>query len=288
MTEPTPIKRWVYFLLGMLAAGVIIAPIYQHYEGDRLKSLCISNLKRIGIAELQYTRDYDEMWPPAKRWSTALLPYVEGSVYNDTDRSAKGFGSFGCPAAKGTLYAMNAHTAGSSYSDMENIAALPDHFESTTRLDNYVDLGESVPKPSRHGTGTAVQFVDGHVRLVKTVDCSFIPEPSVHVGSARYPLRTLPDFNAPLEANMQAVFAKELVKLPGSCAADYSNEEITIHPKWNLIMTKTESRAAMRAIYPVWNRYRKAAKRDSDKRYWVTVKWDYTGQTTERVDISKL
>ncbi|HEY3331239.1 MAG TPA: hypothetical protein VGK19_14515 [Capsulimonadaceae bacterium] len=289
MTEPKPHRRWGYFLLGMLAAGVIITPIYQRYENGRLKSVCLSNLRQLGISELQYVRDYDECWPPAAQSSDALAPYMTHGPYYDPGKpTAKGLDVFGCPAAKGTRYAMNAHIAGGCLGDLPDSTFPPDRFESTTRLDNYVDLGESAPQQSRHGEGTAVVFVDGHVRLVKTVDCSFIIDPAIHLGGARYPIRTLPSVKAPLPANMQAVFAKNIIKLPENCAVTYSNEIIDLFPKWTRRLSHEDARKAMKAIYPTWKFYRKAAKVKSDGGYWVVVRWDDSGRKTDRFDISRL
>ncbi|HEY3331238.1 MAG TPA: hypothetical protein VGK19_14510 [Capsulimonadaceae bacterium] len=264
-------------------------PIYQHYESGRLKSVCISNLKQIGLAELQYVRDYDEFWPPAAQCNDALAPYLAlGPNYGPGAPKARGLDILGCPAAKRTRYAMNAHIAGACLGDLPDGTLPPDHFESTTELDNYVDLGESAPKIPRHGEGTAVQYVDGHVRLVKTVDCSFILRPTIHVGNARYLLSTLPTAKAPIEANMQAVFEKKLIKLPETCRFYYYDENMKLFPMWNRTLSQADARKAMKAIYPIWKHYRKVAKMKSDGPYWVEVQWDNSGNKSTRYDISKL
>ncbi len=57
---------------------------------------CQSNLKQLGIAVMQYTQDYDERMPPARKWQDVTPPYVQNrAIYR-------------CPSlSKGNGYAFN-------------------------------------------------------------------------------------------------------------------------------------------------------------------------------------
>src|SRR5688572_24707891 len=38
-------------------------------------STCVSNMKQLNTAMFMYLQDYDQRYPPAKRWSTAIRKY---------------------------------------------------------------------------------------------------------------------------------------------------------------------------------------------------------------------
>ena len=87
-------------IIAILAA--ILFPVFAQARDKARQSACVSNLKQIGMASLQYAQDYDECYPLARwdhggagvrmNWVQASMPYMKNlDVYlcpNDTtDRS---------------------------------------------------------------------------------------------------------------------------------------------------------------------------------------------------------
>ncbi len=89
----------VIAIIAILAA--ILFPVFAKAREKARSSSCLSNLKQIGLALMQYSQDYDEMMPQAyyylndnnssggyMQWSGAVQPYV------------KNWGIFVCPSDK--------------------------------------------------------------------------------------------------------------------------------------------------------------------------------------------
>ena len=173
---------------------------------------------------------------------------------------------------------MNAHIAGQSYNDVKDQLTMPSHFESTTRLRNYTDLGQSAPSPPRHGLGNGVLFQDGHVKFLKTVDCSFAPVPLVWVGDTKYPLSTLPNAKAPYDANMQAlVWPYRMYQNPDWEISWWNNEMSVYFNRSNVASIKVIKRT-LRSLYPKWKQIRQWARVKPTLPYRASVRLDYTGK----------
>ncbi|RYZ84360.1 MAG: DUF1559 domain-containing protein [Proteobacteria bacterium] len=56
----------VIAIIAILAA--ILFPVFARARENARRASCMSNLKQIGLGVMQYTQDYDEIYP-AKRWS---------------------------------------------------------------------------------------------------------------------------------------------------------------------------------------------------------------------------
>lgn len=75
----------VLAIIGMLAA--VLFPIFAAQRENARRTSCQSNLKKIGLALLQYCRDYDERLPrpayerPHLVWQQVLQPYVESASF---------------------------------------------------------------------------------------------------------------------------------------------------------------------------------------------------------------
>ncbi len=76
----------VIAIIALLAA--ILFPVFGRVREGARKSSCQSNLKQIGIADLQYQQDYDEMSIPGRlggpgtlafSWTTLVMPYLKNS-----------------------------------------------------------------------------------------------------------------------------------------------------------------------------------------------------------------
>jgi len=169
--------------LGLL--GLWGIPYFERARGNAISSSCQSNLKQVGLAVLQYVRDYDEKFPPPRRWRLVLQPYVlgyKGRIEN--------LDILDCPL-QNTGYSYNFYMAKAQYGLLDGVAQkTPMVFDSSDlstqkyqlktgpRADfrdivwtyrdfpeQKPDYGGSYPKDFRHVRGNNVLFVDGHVAL---------------------------------------------------------------------------------------------------------------------------
>jgi len=79
----------VIAIIALLAA--ILFPVFARARENARRTSCQSNLKQIGIGITQYTQDYDEIFPPARRltglpspddwvpWHALIQPYVKST-----------------------------------------------------------------------------------------------------------------------------------------------------------------------------------------------------------------
>lgn len=73
--HPSETKKLGFTLIELLVVIAIIAilaailfPVFARARENARRASCLSNLKQIGLGVLQYTQDYDEIYP-MKRWS---------------------------------------------------------------------------------------------------------------------------------------------------------------------------------------------------------------------------
>jgi prepilin-type N-terminal cleavage/methylation domain-containing protein/prepilin-type processing-associated H-X9-DG protein len=91
----------VIAIIAILAA--ILFPVFAQARAKARSTACLSNLKQIGLAIMQYGQDYDEMYPPTDYdvgsvrvvWQNLVEPYVKAGV-SGTD-TAQVRGVFVCP-----------------------------------------------------------------------------------------------------------------------------------------------------------------------------------------------
>lgn len=109
----------VIAIIAILAA--ILFPVFAQARAKARQVSCLSNLKQIGLATMQYTQDYDEVYPPAYNaggiWSSLIDSYVKMVGNQDGFRGGGAF--LHCPednltdADFGNLsYGVNATIAG--------------------------------------------------------------------------------------------------------------------------------------------------------------------------------
>ena len=95
-----------HIALGIMLCGFGVA-LYLVAQ-PRLRAVqtksCQINLKQIGLAMLQYNRDYDEKYPLAANWADSLKPYAIGSRKPNSDEAFEKM--FHCPTS-GSFYAYN-------------------------------------------------------------------------------------------------------------------------------------------------------------------------------------
>ena len=67
----------VIAIIAILAA--ILFPVFARARENARRSSCQSNLKQIGLGQIQYRQDYDEKFPTsaAGKWGQILQPYIK-------------------------------------------------------------------------------------------------------------------------------------------------------------------------------------------------------------------
>jgi prepilin-type processing-associated H-X9-DG protein len=165
--------------------GLWAFPQFERARNNAISSSCQSNLKQIGLSIMQYVRDYDESYPPPRRWRLVLQPYIWGH---------KGqlirLDILDCPIET-TGYSYNFYLANAKYGTLQHVAAkTPLVFDSTDLSSQHYqlktgpredfrniswtyrdfpqqkpDYGGSYPKDFHHLRGNNVLFADGHVAL---------------------------------------------------------------------------------------------------------------------------
>jgi len=90
----------VIAIIAILAA--ILFPVFAKVREKARQTQCISNEKQIALAVLQYTQDYDEMYPQSvasdgyHQWYDMVQPYIKnGELYQGTAYGRGGV--FHCP-----------------------------------------------------------------------------------------------------------------------------------------------------------------------------------------------
>src|SRR5687767_14216343 len=110
-----------------LAVGgvVAISDGWAMAQGDAKQAsetTCRTNLRQLATGMMMYVQDYDEVFPPAGKWSTVLQPYT------------KNRGLLKCPAdTSAHSYAMNSNLSGASMAGVKKPAETVLLFESNLR-----------------------------------------------------------------------------------------------------------------------------------------------------------
>jgi prepilin-type N-terminal cleavage/methylation domain-containing protein/prepilin-type processing-associated H-X9-DG protein len=84
-----PARRSAFTLIELLVVIAIIAilaailfPVFARARENARRTSCVSNLKQMGLAAMQYTQDYDEGLPVALFAITAPYTYPDGKEWN--------------------------------------------------------------------------------------------------------------------------------------------------------------------------------------------------------------
>jgi hypothetical protein len=162
--------EWLAFFSIMGIFVVILFP-FPHNHGGREKArqiACMSNLKQQSAAFLMYAEDNDAKFPPAEKWTEAILPYVLKKQSSEMER----FAIFRCPNGQAKKngsfnYAMQDSLSGVSQQEIaapENASLL---FETSATQKNAHNNGNSfaTPHSRQEKKFGGVAFTDGHVKM---------------------------------------------------------------------------------------------------------------------------
>ena len=126
------------------------------YLGASTLSSCQSNEKQIMLGVIQYTQDYDERYPPARKWIDVLQPYTRSEQL------------FQCPAlsGKGNGYAFNSKLSQASLANVMSSATTINIYETSNLGRNvYAPFNGRAYRHRRDGKdGMNIAFADGHVQ----------------------------------------------------------------------------------------------------------------------------
>jgi len=130
----------------LYAMHIAMAPVFEAAKEKAEQASCVSNMKQLSLALMQYSSDHDFVFPPeGADWENVIEPYVRSRAIYE------------CPSAPGRSgYQLNAALRGRSDDEMTRPAELVAFFET--------DDGETVAY--RHNDGANYAFGDGHVKWV--------------------------------------------------------------------------------------------------------------------------
>ena len=142
--------------LGALIAGGAWYGLTEA-KGQAQQFQCLSNLKQLCIATINYSADQKGQLPPADTWPEVLK---EGGYISDA-------GILTCPgkANAGRTYAMNAKLGGMRIEQVHNQNQTVLFFECSPGAPPAGDRADLPPEPP-HAGGWPIGFCDGHVEIV--------------------------------------------------------------------------------------------------------------------------
>lgn len=122
-------------------------------------TVCINNLKQIGLASVMYAGDNDERFQPAAHWSSVLKKYAKNDAI------------FACPVVRkenkdGFGYAFNASLSMKEVSE-KLAATTPLVYDSTSVAAESSDPLTSLPNPGRHNGSNIIAYADSHAKGIK-------------------------------------------------------------------------------------------------------------------------
>ena len=155
--------------LVLVAAAVLFPVNIGNTKQSAKRSMCLHNLKRIGLAIGLYEERSDGRLPLAASWMDALVLLREDWTPSSKDTNVLA----SCPElwkdgkSAGFGYAMNRFLIGSPKSDWQNPETIHLVYDSTAIENNASEYLPSFPLPGRHGGTNEIVYLDGHVKAKK-------------------------------------------------------------------------------------------------------------------------
>jgi prepilin-type N-terminal cleavage/methylation domain-containing protein/prepilin-type processing-associated H-X9-DG protein len=113
----------VIAIIAILAA--ILFPVFAKAREKARQSSCLSNVKQLTLAILQYTQDYDEGFPNIYQWNSASGPFW--GIIQSTDPYIKNTQVHDCPSAshRSTLTSLGSRSYAYHISLFPSVSAAP-------------------------------------------------------------------------------------------------------------------------------------------------------------------
>jgi prepilin-type N-terminal cleavage/methylation domain-containing protein/prepilin-type processing-associated H-X9-DG protein len=199
-------KKRAFTLIELLVVIAIIAilasilfPVFARARENARRASCMSNLKQIGLGEMMYVQDYDEMYPmigflagdniaypngtvSSSNWIVRIYPYVKSAqLFNcPSNTIAPWTGSTSPSPVSNTSYGANARLLSSAIS----MASILNPSQTVLVADTagqapyamfdyyfappyYTGASSTRWMDNRHLEGANIVFADGHVKWEK-------------------------------------------------------------------------------------------------------------------------
>lgn len=203
MTTSSRRKQAAFTLIELLVVIAIIAilaailfPVFARARENARRASCMSNLKQIGLGLMQYTQDYDEMYPViasttgdraqypgdpvgtlgGNTWVSRIYPYVKSvQIFNCPSATRKWDGR-SATVTNDISYGGNSELFGASGAAAISIAAVEEVAKTLMYADSdgtsgpyFLYYGYSANRHviDRHMNGTNIVFADGHAKWKK-------------------------------------------------------------------------------------------------------------------------
>ena len=152
-------------VVGVIAImAAIMFPVFARAREKARQSSCLSNIRQLTLATLQFAQEHNDTLPSAFNWAKSVEPYAKNSMI---------FQCVSVEAKPGTHYAMNPSLSGRK---LDGIAK-----PNQAVLIYEVQNGQPA---LRHNDGMNVGYVDGHVKWVKGGPPDYIgPATSINPGA---------------------------------------------------------------------------------------------------------
>jgi prepilin-type N-terminal cleavage/methylation domain-containing protein/prepilin-type processing-associated H-X9-DG protein len=206
----------VIAIIAILAA--ILFPVFAKAREKARQSSCLSNVKQLGLAILQYAQDYDEVLPKNRIYNASaaaynILWYPTATNMGLIGPYIKNHQIMFCPSATSRVYGYSQYLGG--YYDGSrtvSLGAVAVPTQTVALADSYADcmLPSSWRRPNVGANGTAYGavtavcgwrtpsaphneggnflFVDGHAKWLKAGMSVYLP------GTAAAPETPTPDY----------------------------------------------------------------------------------------------
>jgi prepilin-type N-terminal cleavage/methylation domain-containing protein/prepilin-type processing-associated H-X9-DG protein len=167
----------VIAIIAILAA--ILFPVFAKAREKARQSSCLSNVKQLQLASLQYSQDYDEMmcpsWNNYTQWYNNLQPYLKNTQILYCPSNSSIFPGYGWNYAYLTLVSAGGYSGpyaslGSIQSPAETVVMADSaknslHYVISPAYDN--PPGTNYGPSAVHNDGGNFGFADGHAKWFK-------------------------------------------------------------------------------------------------------------------------
>jgi len=156
--DPEPRKDLLTALIGAIAFVLSIIILFGWLLPFNFtpKTACLSNVKQMALASVEYATDNNDRLPPSNRWSDVLT--MNWPQLKLQDPLGGGEGQDG--------YAFRRVASAIKVSAVGKPEDFPLIFDSILSGSNQQGEASTMPHPGRHNGMNTVGYLDGHVRAL--------------------------------------------------------------------------------------------------------------------------